>query len=255
MALPLAGIAAALSAYGAYKGSSREKREARSQQKAQRSYEKAIKSGDAFKQIDPYSKSQRKLLDWLADASTGHRRRQDITRDPLYQAGSDYLEGILSGDPEASRAFEEPAMRQFYEDVLPDIAERYSGAGAGSSSAFGLELGYSGSSLAERLAAMRAQLQQNALGQALQYAQQPITNRMEMQQMALGGPMQVGQMPYMAPVSGGPGFGEQLGGIAGGALGAGLGTYLGGSMGSMFGGAQRAPSYGAPQSWQGINVM
>ena len=41
---------------------------------------------------------------------------------------------LLSNDPEAFKAFERPAMRQFNEEILPSLAEGFGGLGATSSS-------------------------------------------------------------------------------------------------------------------------
>jgi hypothetical protein len=85
---------------------------------------------------------------------------------PLGQGMQNILQ-LLSGDPEAFKAFEAPAMRQFEEQIVPGLAERFSGMGAGaqSSSAFQQALGQAGASLSERLAMQRAGLQQGAMGQ------------------------------------------------------------------------------------------
>lgn len=81
----------------------------------------------------------------------------------------DYLRGILSGDPEAFSAFEAPALRQFNEEILPSIAERFTaqGAGGGRSSANALAFAKAGESLSEKLAAQRAALQSGAAQQLL----------------------------------------------------------------------------------------
>ena len=55
-------------------------------------------------------------------------------------------------------------MRQFHQQTIPSLAERFSGAGAGgqSSSAFGQQLGQAGAGLAENLGALRGNLQMQA---------------------------------------------------------------------------------------------
>lgn len=102
----------------------------------------------------------------------------NISQNPLYQQGSNYLQNLLSGSPQSTAAFEAPAMRQFNEEIIPGIAERFSGLGAGaqSSSAFQQALGQAGAGLSERLQALRSGLQFGGAQQALGYAQQPVSN-------------------------------------------------------------------------------
>lgn len=79
------------------------------------------------------------------------------------QQGLGNLQSMLSGD---ASAFEAPAMRQFQEQIIPQLSEMFSGAGAGSqsSSAFQQSLGSAGAGLAENLAMQRAGLQQQGFG-------------------------------------------------------------------------------------------
>lgn len=85
---------------------------------------------------------------------------------PMSQ-GIGNLSKILSGDPEAFKAFEAPAMTQFNQQIVPGLAERFSSLGAGSqgSSAFGQQLGQAGANLSQNLAGMRANLQSGAMDQ------------------------------------------------------------------------------------------
>lgn len=80
---------------------------------------------------------------------------------------------ILSGSPEALQAFQAPALRQFREQIIPEIGERFGASsgthGALSSSALNQSLAAESGSLAERLAAQRAGLQNEAIGQLLQF--------------------------------------------------------------------------------------
>lgn len=85
-------------------------------------------------------------------------------------SGLEYLQQILSGDPEALKAFEAPMMQQFEQDIIPGIAERFAGmgtAGAQDSSAFQQSLGRAGKELSTNLAAMK----QGLMGQAMQQLQ------------------------------------------------------------------------------------
>ncbi len=87
---------------------------------------------------------------------------------PAIQPAVQQLMSILGQDEQSLQSFQQPAMRQFEEDIIPSIAERFTGAlgtGAQRSSAFGQQLGKAGESLAEKLAAQRAGLSQQAIGQ------------------------------------------------------------------------------------------
>ena len=131
---------------------------------------KRPKGYDVFSTLNP---QQASLLQQLLGSMSG--QEGNISQNPLYQSGGNYLQKILSGDTEA---FEAPLMRQFNERIIPGLAERFAGAGAGaqSSSAFQNALGSAGADLSERLGALRGGLQGQAAGQALGYAQQPVNN-------------------------------------------------------------------------------
>ena len=80
-------------------------------------------------------------------------------------AAFQYLNQILSDDPEILSQFEAPTRRSFQEETLPSIAERFTRLGAQQSSAFGQQLGKAGERLEEKLSAQRAGLKGSALGQ------------------------------------------------------------------------------------------
>lgn len=89
-----------------------------------------------------------------------------------YEGAQSYLSDLLNPEGEAYDRFSAPYLREFNEQTLPGIAERYAGAGALSSSGFGQSLGAAGAGLSERLAALRGQLmQQGASGAFNQYNQ------------------------------------------------------------------------------------
>lgn len=79
------------------------------------------------------------------------------------------IQQLLQGSPEAFKAFEAPYQRQFKEQTVPGIAERFAGLGSGSLSSSGFQqaLGQAGSSLSEKLASLRGGLQQNAIQQLM----------------------------------------------------------------------------------------
>lgn len=130
-----------------------------------------------FDTVSTFNPQQKSLFKQLM-ASLGGGQGLNLQQNPLFQSGQNYLQNILSGSPESSQAFEAPAMRQFQEQILPMIAERFSGLGAGAqgSSAFQKVLGQAGAGLSENLARLRGELQQGAVQPALQYAQQPYEN-------------------------------------------------------------------------------
>lgn len=78
-----------------------------------------------------------------------------------------YLQNLLSGSPEATAAFEAPYMRQFNEQIVPQLAERFAGLGATSSSGFQQALGQAGAGLSENLASLREGLRSGAAQQGM----------------------------------------------------------------------------------------
>lgn len=132
-------------------------------------------------QLPLINKQQQGLQQSLISQLLG--QNTNIQQSPLFQQGSSFLQNLLSGSPEATAAFEAPYMRQFQEQIIPALSERFSGgfgipgaSSAKSSSAFQQALGAAGAGLSENLASLRSGLQMQALPQAFNYAQQPISN-------------------------------------------------------------------------------
>lgn len=134
----------------------------------------------------------------------------------------DYLRNILSGDPEAMRAFEAPHLRQFQEQTVPALTERLTGLGAGGGRSSGAAqvLGQAGQSLQEKLASLRSGLQ----GQA---AQQLMGTYLQ------GAGLGTGARPFGYQYE--PGREGLFGALAGG-LGQGLGSGFGGGLGTLLAG-------------------
>lgn len=84
---------------------------------------------------------------------------------PLLGQSGGYLQDLLSGSPEAFERFEAPYMRQFNEQIVPGIAERFAGVGGLSSSGFQQTLGQAGAGLSENLASLREGLRSQVPGQ------------------------------------------------------------------------------------------
>ena len=80
-----------------------------------------------------------------------------------------YYNNLLGNPEEAYDRFSQPYMQQFQEQILPEIAERFAGQGALSSSGFGQALGGAASGLQGQLAKLFSDLQGNAAQQ--QYGQ------------------------------------------------------------------------------------
>ena len=186
---------------------------------------------ESMQQVPTMTGGQTDLLNQLLGALQGGG-------EGLMGQGGQYLSDMLSGSPEAMQKFEAPYMRQFQEQTVPSVTERFSSLGSGSqgSSAFGQQMGAQAAGLSENLAAQRGQLQQGALSQLL-----------GMGQMGLGAqpfgyfhkqPTQ-GFMQGMAP-----GIGAALGmGLTGGM------SALPGMLGKLF-----QPKYGAWQNGQHYSI-
>ena len=140
-----------------------------------------------IKEYSPYSDQQRDLMNQFGS---------DLG--PLAGLAKQDLMGILGNNPDSLRGFEDPYLKQFNEEIIPNIAERFSGLGAQKSSAFGQALSQGGQDLETRLASLRSQLKQNAMQSLLQFGQ------MGMQQQ---------NTPYIR--QGSPGLFDSLSGSAG----------------------------------------
>lgn len=87
-----------------------------------------------------------------------------------YSNANNYYNQLLGpNQQEAFNQFASPYLQQFQEQVLPNIAERFAGGGALSSSGFGQALGGAGAGLQAQLAQLFSGLQQQAAQQ--QYGQ------------------------------------------------------------------------------------
>ncbi len=139
---------------------------------------------------------------------------QDITQNQNYQQGSQWLNDLFN-DPEFFKSFEAPLQRQFEEETVPGLANRFASMGSGGSTgstAFRNQLGREGSNLSTNIAALRGGMQQQGVNQSLGYAQSPIQNLMNM--MGIG--LQPTQNAYQGPSQGG--WGALAGPLAGGAV-------------------------------------
>lgn len=107
----------------------------------------------------------------------GQRRLSDFMTDQSQQSigpAFDLLRQYMDPSSQATSAFAEPYIRQFNEQTIPQLAERFAGAGATggalSSSAFGQSLGAAGGKLQTDLAALKGGLGQKSLSDILNLA-------------------------------------------------------------------------------------
>lgn len=132
-----------------------------------------------------YTQGQQDLINQGTNGLMGGS--PDITQNQNYQGGSEWLNSLFN-DPEFFKNFEAPLMRQFNEDIIPGLANRFGGQGSHgslSSTGFRNQLGREASTLSEKIASLRGGLQQQGVNQSLQYAQQPTSNYLQQLQALL----------------------------------------------------------------------
>lgn len=83
----------------------------------------------------------------------------------------EYLQQLLQGGGESEQAFSAPYMRQFNEETVPALAERFAGVGGLSSSGFQQSLGKAGAGLQENLASLREGQRSQAISPIMQMIQ------------------------------------------------------------------------------------
>lgn len=95
-----------------------------------------------------------------------------------YGLSQDYLNKLLSNDPNTYQQFAAPYINQFEQQTIPRLTEQFAGlggglgGGVGNSSGFGQAIGGAGAQFQAQLAALYANLRQQAAQQAMgQYNQ------------------------------------------------------------------------------------
>jgi hypothetical protein len=180
-------------------------------------------TGEKAKQGSTYNKGQLGLIDQAVQSLKGGA--PNIEQNKGYQTGMDWLQGLFN-DPSFFDKFESPLQRNFQENIIPDLANRFASMGSGGaldSTAFRRQLGREGSNLSTNLGALRGNMQQQAIPQLLGYSQAPFSNYMSMLNQAL----QPTQNQYMPATSG---FGGNIGASLFGGLSPALGNMWGQSM-------------------------
>jgi len=170
---------------------------------------------------------QRSLLG--PEQQGNYQNLQDSAQGAFGKVGN-YYGNLLSDDSADYNAFAAPQMRQFNEQIIPDLAEQFAGMGSGalSSSGFRNAAINAGTDLSERLGAIRAQLRQ-----------QGAQGLMGLGNQALG---QFNENIYEQPQGGF--LQNALGGITSGAIGA-FGGPLAGMASNWISGKGNSDPYGA----------
>jgi len=139
---------------------------------------------------------------------------------------ADYYRNLLGDDSSDFNAFAAPQLRQYNQDIVPNISEQFAGMGSGglSSSGFRNAQVQGATDLAERLGAIRANLRQ-AGAQGLQNLGGMGLNNFSQNMVT-----QPGTQGFLAPTLGA--FGTAALGPAGGALGMMGGNWLQNSFGA-----------------------
>ncbi len=150
-------------------------------------------NGKDAEQQSSFSQGQQggfKDIESMIKGMRGGANSGDITQNQGFQNGQNWLNDLFN-DQNFFNKFEAPMQRQFQEETLPGIANRFGGMGSHGSfgSSFRNQANREGEKLQESIAAMRGGMQQQGVNQALQYGQQPINNMMQMYQQLLGQPM------------------------------------------------------------------
>jgi hypothetical protein len=168
-----------------------------------------------------YNNGQLGLLDQIRESVMGMKGNQDITQNQGYQQGQGWLNSLFN-DQDFFNKFEAPMQRQFEEQTVPDLANRFASQGSGGSlgsTGFRNQLAREGSNLQTNMAAQRGQMQQQGVNQQLGYSQQPFSNLMTLLQSALQPTQNVYQGPsnpfsgIVSAFAGGAsqGYGQQWG--------------------------------------------
>jgi len=165
----------------------------------------ALNPGEDEKHGSTQSPTQIKGIEQLLKDLQGMKGgAQNIQANPQYMQGQEYLNGLFN-DPQFFNKFEAPLQRQFNEQTVPDLANRFASMGSGGSTGstgFRNQLAREGSNLSTNIAALRGGMQQQGVNQALQYAQQPFNNYAQLMQTALTPYQNTYQGPSTGPYSG-----------------------------------------------------
>lgn len=151
--------------------------------------------GKSGERSSTYTKGQRSKIDEILQSLKG--APPDITQNQNYQTGQDWLQSMFN-DPQFFDQFEAPLQRQFSEQTIPELANRFASQGSGGSlgsTAFRNQANREAGNLSTNIAALRGGMQQQAIPQLMGYSQQPFSNYMTTLQQALTPTQNVYQPP------------------------------------------------------------
>jgi hypothetical protein len=159
-------------------------------------------TGNKGEKSSAFDKQQQGGIHDILNSINGMRgEAQDITQNQGYQQGQNWLNDLFN-DENFFQNFEAPIQRQFSEQTIPELANRFGSMGSGGSlgsTAFRNQANREAGNLSSNIAALRGGMQQQGVNQSLQYAQQPFQNLMQMYQQALGQPI---NNQYQGPSAG-----------------------------------------------------
>lgn len=116
---------------------------------------------DKLKKVPTMTKEQERLLNQILQMVNPEGRLGQA-----YQDSIGLQEQLMDPNSEAVRRFTEPYMKEFEQQTVPGLAERFAGMGAMggglSSSGFGQSLSAAGGNLQSQLAQLKSQLGQQA---------------------------------------------------------------------------------------------
>jgi hypothetical protein len=190
--------------------------------------------GDKFKQLPTMNQGQQGLFDMLSRYLQGYQGGggergvpQGIGQTQPFQQGQQYLQNLYGQSPEAFDRLKQPYMNQFNQEIVPGIAERFSGMGSGSWGSSGLNqaLGQAGANLSAALGSQFENQRAQMFPQLQQYGQAPMDQYRQLLSQILG--QNTFENTYQ------PGNTGFFGGALQG-LGQGLGGALGQKSGSFF---------------------
>jgi hypothetical protein len=179
-------------------------------------------SPDKLKKIDTGTKQQQGLHNNILAQAMGMSQGGGG-----YDLANQYFNSLLGGNQqEAFNQFSQPYLQQFEEQILPQIAERFAGSGALSSSGFGQALGGAASGLQSQLAQLFSQLQGQAAQQ--QYGQYNQLSQTGLNYQPFAYQKQAGSQGFLPSILGG------IGTAAAVPIGGAIGNLVGGGISNMF---------------------